>query len=237
MGTSTLLPGARTMMDQQAAQRLIGDRIREAGNPRMYPARSFLFHEYDESNSVIVVDSGLVRIDRTSMSGRVALLDLASSGRVIGELGVIDDQPRSATASTINDTAVHHVTASTFRQMMEEDSELQLALLSVVAERVRSLSTQFVETSLMDAPARIAARLLRLVEIENALGHCRVEDDGTVDLRLPISQEELGQWSGLSREGAVKGLGTLRSIGLIETGRKRVKIHDLTGLERHADAN
>ena len=225
------------MMDVQEAQQLIGDRIREAGNQRMYPARSFMFHEHDDAGSVMVIESGLARVDRTSLSGRIVLLDLASAGRLIGELGAIDDQPRSATVSTITDTVVHHINASAFRTMLDDDNELQTALLTVVAERLRSLSTQFVETSIMDAPARIAARLVRLVEIEQKLGRCHIEDDGSVDLKLPISQEELGQWSGLSREGAVKGLGTLRSIGLIETGRKRVRITDFDRLTQQAEAS
>ena len=63
----------------------------------------------------------------------------------------------------------------------------------------------------MDAPARIAARLVRLVEIEQTLGRLDQDARGVVDLKLPISQEELGQWAGLGREGAVKGLRTLRS--------------------------
>jgi CRP-like cAMP-binding protein len=225
------------MHSTEAAQKLIGDRIREVGNHRLYPARSFMFHEHDEASSVMVVDSGLARVDRTSFSGRIVLLDLASSGRLVGELGVIDDHPRSATVSAISDTAVHHVTANEFRQMLAEDNELQGALLTVVADRVRSLSTQFVETSILDAPARVAARLVRLVEIEQALGRCSVGDDGSVELKLPISQEELGQWSGLSREGAVKGLGTLRSMGLIATGRKRVTITDFDRLVHQADAS
>lgn len=225
------------MMDFQAATQLVSDRLRDEGNRRVYPARSFIFHEFDEAGRVMVIDSGLARIDRTSLSGRVVLLDLASAGRVIGELGVIDDSPRSATASTITDTTVFHLTANEFREMLDTDSNLQGALLTIVAERLRALSTQFVETSIMDAPARIAARLVRLVEIEQALGRCDVAANGSVDLKLPISQEELGQWSGLSREGAVKGLSTLRSIDLIETGRKRVHITDFNRLVDQAEAN
>ena len=83
---------------------LTAERIREAGNRRTYPARSFIFHEGDESTGVLLIESGLARIDRTSASGRIVLLDLASEGRLIGELGVIDDQPRSATISTITST-------------------------------------------------------------------------------------------------------------------------------------
>ena len=90
---------------------LTAARIREIGTRRTYPARSFIFHEADESSGVLLIESGLARIDRTSISGRVVLLDLASAGRVIGELGVIDDQPRSATISTITDVVAYHVSA------------------------------------------------------------------------------------------------------------------------------
>lgn len=51
-----------------------------------------------------------------------------------------------------------------------------------------------------------------------------------IDLNLPITQEELGQWAGLSREGVGKGLSELRSTGVIETGRRRVRILDLATL-------
>lgn len=215
---------------------ITAERIRELGNRRTYPARSFIFHEGDESNGVLLIEHGLARIDRTSASGRVVLMDLASEGRVIGELGAIDDEPRSATISTITDTVTYHLSARTFRDLLSEDNELQGAVLRSVVDRLRGLSDQFVETSILDAPRRIASRLLRLVEIEQELGRCRVQTDGSVDLKLPISQEELGQWSGLSREGAVKGLGTLRSIGLIETGRKRVVIKTVARLEEHAES-
>jgi len=100
-----------------------------------------------------------------------------------------------------------------------------------LAQRIRALSTQFLETSTMDAPARIAARLVRLVEIEQTLGRLDPDAGGAIDLKLMISQEELGQWAGLGREGAVKGLRTLRSIGLIETGRMWVRINDMQALK------
>lgn len=216
---------------------LIADRVRAAGTRRSYPARSFIFHEADESSGVLLIESGLARIDRTAMSGKVVLLDLASTGRVVGELGVIDDQPRSATISTITDVVAHHVPAARFREMLASDNPLQGAVLSSVAQRLRVLSTQFVETAIMDAPARIAARLVALVAIQQALGDDPIRPDGSADLKLPISQEELGQWSGLSREGAVKGLGTLKSIGLIETGRKRVLINDVARLAAQADGS
>ncbi len=211
-------------------RQLIAERVRSAGTPRTYPSGSIIFHEGADSTNVYVLDAGLARIEHATPSGRVVLFDLATAGRIFGELGVIDRQPRSATLATITETQVHHVAAGEFRRMLSTDNELQAALLRVVTRRLREQSSQFVETSIMDAPSRVAARLARLVEIEQSLGRSRANADGSIDLKLPISQEELGQWSGLSREGTGKGLSALRALNIIETGRKRVSIKDVEQL-------
>ena len=214
------------------------DALRGAGPERSYPARSYLFHEGDRSSSVLLVESGLLRVDRTSSAtGRVVLLELAPGCSLVGDFGVIDEAPRSPTASTVTTSTVRHIPAPVFRDLLRDAPAIQGAVLARLTDRLRALSNQFYETSILDAPARIAARLLRLVDIEQSLGRCTPLPNGEIDLRLPINQEELGQWSGLSREGATKGLKTLRSIGLIDTGRMRVRILDVAGLSRQATAS
>lgn len=204
------------------------------GRSRRYPPRSYVFHEHDTAASVMIIENGLVRIDRTTAVGKVVLINLVAAGDLFGELAVIDGEPRSASASTVTESVIHVVPAHDFQNLLIERADLHAALLRSVAQRLRGLTTQFVETSSMDAPSRVAARLLQLVEIEQSLGRCSVAADGSVDLRLPISQEELGQWCGLSREGTVKGISVLRSLDLLTTGRKRVHIRDLTSLQSAA---
>ena len=212
------------------------EKIREAGVSRTYSARSYIFYEGDPGNGVFVVESGLLRIDRTTPNGRIVLLDLAIKGALIGELQVIDGEPRSATLSTVTDCVVRYIPAAVFRTMLRDEPEVQTAVMHRLARRLRELSTQFLETSTMDAPSRVAARLMRLIEIETTLKGSQLDSVGSVDLKLPISQEELGQWAGLSREGAVKGLGTLRSVVLLETGRKRVRITNVAELAKWAES-
>lgn len=216
----------------QRSQRLaIATGLSSLGDVRSYPARSLIFHLGDPGGSVFLVESGVVRIDRTTTTGKIVLINLMAANEVFGELSAIDNAPRSASASTVTDARIRRVQAEEFRELLGERSDLQAALLESVTARLRSLTTQFVENSSLDAPALMASGLLRLVEIERELGRSTVAADGSIELPLLISQEELGQWSGLSREGAVKGLATLRSVGLIATGRKRVTIYDLAGLE------
>lgn len=213
---------------------LLANNLKDAANQRTYPARTYIFHEGDLCTGVFLVQSGLLRIDRTTRNGRVALLNLAINGDLIGELAVIDGSVRSASLSTVTSCSLHHVSTDAFRSMLNEDQAIQTAVMERLTRRIRALSTQLLETATMDAPARIASRLVELVEIERTLGRIS-QSQHEIDLKLPISQEALGQWSGLSREGAAKGLATLRSIGVIETSRMRVKIRDITALRAVAD--
>lgn len=209
------------------------ERIAAVGTPRTYRPRSYVFHEGEASTGVFVVESGLLRADRSTRSGKVVLLDLEYRDSLIGELSVIDESHRSAALSTVTEATLHYVSAQRFAQLLRDDPELQWAVMRRLVRRLRALSTQFLENSAMDAPARIAARLLQLVEIEQSLGGSVLGN--CLDLRLLISQADLAQWAGLSREGAVKALATLRTLGLIETGRMRVLVRDVAALRALAD--
>ena len=201
--------------------------LAEAGVRRRYPPRAYLFMEQDEPTQVYLVEIGLLRIDRLTHSGRPVLHELATPGDLVGELGAVDDSPRSATASTLTDTRLLAIPARDFREVMRTSSDLAMATLTRGRRRLRARSSQLVDATARSASARVAARLLRLVEREGAPGP-------SVELRLPITQEELGQWAGLSREGTVKGLAELREAGVLETGRRRVHLKDLPALERIA---
>lgn len=219
------MEGARTEFSSEVMERLVG-----AGTRRRYPARTFLFHEADPPATVFLVERGMVRVERTLRSGRTILLTLAVPGDLVGELAVVDPAPHSATARTIVDSRVLAIPADRFEPLMREHSELSFTVLARVTARLRGLTEQFVEATSLSASARVATRLLALVQATEA----GPDPDGMIELRLPISQEELAQWAGLSREGAVRGLSELRSAGVLETGRMRVFIHDLAALEREA---
>ena len=210
-------------LSPSTAQRLV-----DAGARRRYPAGTYLFHENDDPNGVFLIEEGMVRIDRTLASGRTLLLTLATAGDLVGELAVVDDRPRSATAATVHDSRVLVVTAAAFEDVLASSSDLALLLLRRVSARLRALSDQLIEAAAFSAPARVAARLVELLPDG-------VSSEGPFEMRLPITQEELAQWAGLSREGAVKGLGELRSAGVLETGRRRVTVLDVAELRRTAE--
>ncbi len=171
------------------------------GSLRQYPGGSYLFFEGDESHSVLLVESGLLRVERTSVGGKTALLDLVAADGVVGELGVIDDAPRSATAVTVDLSRIRTIPATEFREVLATNPEFVTAILSRVITRMRQLTDQFVDVANRNGTERIADRLLEL------LLRSGQEPAPGVTLRMPITQVELGQWAGLSREGTTNALG------------------------------
>jgi len=191
-------------------------------------AGGYLFHEGDRADAVHVVQTGLLRVERNLVSGRRVLLTLVGPGGYMGELGAFDNSPRSATAAAVLDTELLTITRADFVDQIDRHSDLARDLLMRAAARTRTLTEQLLEAAAGTAAARVAARLVELVEM------LQPDSDPPIVIQLPITQEELAQWAGLSREGAVGGLRELRNAGVIDTGRMRITIVEPVGLRRWA---
>ena len=137
---------------------------------------------------------------------------------------MIDGSPRSATAATLTESRVLVVPAGPFNDLIASTGDLATVMVRRLSRRLRALTDQFMEASAHSAVSRVAARLVELLLLTER------ESEDPIELRLPITQEELAQWAGLSREGAVKGIGELRAAGIIETGRRRMTILDREAL-------
>lgn len=192
----------------------------EHGSARAVEAGASLFLEGDRSSSVFIVLTGLLRIEKTTLDGRIVLLDLAANGDLVGELGVVHRNPRSASTWAIEPTTLIEIPAADFLQILETVPEVAMAVLERTGERLGEITFQLVETSQYTAAARVAARLVRLAEMADV-----ALDGDPVDLKLPISQQDIGQWAGLAREGVASGLKQLRNAGVLSTERLKVTIH------------
>ncbi len=203
----TLDPGARAAFEAGGVERTL-----EAGR--------YLCLEGDPSHSLYVIRSGLLRVDRTTRAGRVVLLALLGPGDLFGELGVLDGTPRSASALVVEDLRVLAVPAAELTAMYRTDPEILVTITGRVVIRLRELTDQLMESGQRSIVARVAARLVAYVDrTEHA------ETTGPFSLRMPISQRELAEWAGLSREGTGKALRILREEGVLSTGRQRIEVH------------
>ena len=185
---------------------------------REFARGSALFHERGAPDRVYVVLNGFVKLSRLSEEGREVILAIRGPGDLLGEQSAIDGSPRSATAVALDSVSGLVISASDFVAFLEEESNVALVVLRTLSHRLREADISRVELSVQDTVARVAGRIGELAE---RFGN---QTDGGVEIDLPMSQEELAGWTGCSRDSVVKALQTMRSLGWIETARRRITV-------------
>jgi CRP/FNR family cyclic AMP-dependent transcriptional regulator len=202
--------------------------LHAAGRRRRYGPGVTLFHEGDDSGPVVVILGGRVKVATVGGGGREAIVAVRGPGDLLGELSAIDGGPRSATVTTLESAEVLLVPGSAFAALLERHLRIALVLLRMVAGRLRYADSQQAQFATQDVVGRVAKRLL---ELGDRFG---VAEDDRIVIELPISQEELAAWTGSSREAVSKALQQLRSLHVLETGRKRITVLDSAALRRRA---
>jgi CRP-like cAMP-binding protein len=200
--------------------------LREAGRVRRWDRGTTVMTEGDTSDWVLVLLEGRVKVSSHTTSGTEVVLAVRGPGGLLGELSAIDGSPRSATVTALE--PITGVVVREFPVFLQSHGRIAVMLMQLVTGRLRDADRKRIEYGAFDTTGRVATRLIELAE--------RYGEKTNSGLRvaLPLSQDELAGWTGASREAVSKALRTLRDRGLIETGRRRVVIHDLEGLKKRA---
>jgi CRP/FNR family cyclic AMP-dependent transcriptional regulator len=202
--------------------------LRASGRERHYDAGVALFHEGDDAGSVIVLLAGRAKLTVPLSSDREVIVAVRGPGDLLGELAALVDAPRSATVVTIEPVDALIVSGSAFAAFLDRNARVGLVILRLVAERLLYADLQQAQFATHDVVGRVAHRL---VELTDRFG---VETGDGIVLDVPLSQEELAGWTGASREAVNKALQVLRSLHMIQTGRRRFTVLDADGLRRLA---
>jgi CRP/FNR family cyclic AMP-dependent transcriptional regulator len=221
----TAFPTASFLGELEAADL---DALRASANVRRYRSGERLLREGDAPTIVLAILTGTVKLTKTATSGREIVLELRGAGEVVGELGAIDGQTRSASAVALGEVEALVLPVDRFNALLRERIGLAHRLLVTVVARVREASGRQLELGTSDVVGRVCRRLTEL-----ATSH-GVRVDGGVLVRDAISQQELADWSGISRDGVVRALQELRRLGWVETGRQRLLVRDLESVTRRA---
>ncbi len=188
----------------------------------------YLFRQADRSNSVYVVTSGRLKLIRSAATGREILLEIRGPGSLVGELGAIDDSLRSASARSVGRVEVLTVESARFNRMLAEHASVSHAVLRSLATRMRQTVDRRVQAGVGDVKNQLCGRLLELVDVPvNGTS-------GPIEVQSPLTQQEFADWLGVSRDAIVIALQQLRSDGVVETGRRKIRLLDVAKLQRMA---
>jgi CRP/FNR family cyclic AMP-dependent transcriptional regulator len=203
------------------------DELERVGSVRRYRRGDVLFHQGDDAGAVLVLLRGHVKAAMLN-DGREVILAFPGPGELLGELSAVDGQPRSATVRAVDDIEALVIPGSAFRGLLERRPRIALVLLCGVVERLRESDRQRVDYAVNDVVVRVAGRLVDLCDRFGS------EDGAGIDIGLAITQDELAAWAGASREAVAKAMALLRTLGWVQTERRRILVLDLPALRRYA---
>jgi len=187
-----------------------------------------LFNEGDPGDRLFVVIDGKIKLGRTSPDGRENLLAILGPGQMFGELSFFDPGPRSATATAVTEVDLRVLGHEALEPILAQHSGVAQALLHQLAGRLRRTNEVVGDLVFSDVPGRVAKALL---DLASRFG--RRADDG-IHVNHDLTQEELAQLVGASRETVNKALADFASRGWLRLEPRSVVILDLERLQRRS---
>ena len=209
---------------ETVAKATVGAVIADNGRRRSYALGETLFLEGDHSHNVYVCDEGRIRIFLATPSGSELLLGIKRPGEEFGEVSALDSRPRSASAVALEASAVFELAGDQFAELLSQSPELAADVLQNMSAQLRRANDRLVARNSNSAMVRTGNMLVELSSLMIRHGGC------TDRFELPITQADLADWIGATRESTARALARFREAGLVETCRGRIIICDVLGL-------
>lgn len=186
-----------------------------------------LFHKGDEGTALYILQTGTIKIVLPSRIGDEIIVTILSDGEYFGEMALLDGEPRSADAIAIDASQVVILRRSDFLLFLQSNRNAIESILALLSKRLRSTDEMLEDTCFLNVSVRLAKKLVEL-----AASHGRQAADNTIHIELTLTQKELGDMIGATRESINKELRILREKGLIKKDGNNIHILDLVGLKR-----
>jgi CRP/FNR family transcriptional regulator len=203
------------------------ERVAQVAVPRGFHAHQVIFREGDASDTCYVVKSGHARATREHADGRSIALAHFGPGDIFGELAMFDDEKRSATVEAIEDVEAIAILGADMRRLLREHADISFKLVIALGRRLRETNERLARQSFQTVQSRVAGVLTQLCEQARAEG----ADDG--DVLVVVTQAEVAQLAGSSRESASRFLAVLERAGIVSQGRGRLTVHEPEALSRY----
>lgn len=187
-----------------------------------------LFDEGDAGDRLYVVIDGKIKLTRAAADGRENLISVMGPGEMFGELSLFDPRPRTMSATAVTDTRLAGVNHEYLRTWLTGRPDVAMHLLAALARRLRRTNDVMSDLVFTDVPGRVAKALLDL-----AARFGTQQEDG-LQVNHDLTQEELAQLVGASRETVNKALADFVARGWIQLHPKSVLLIDPERMRRRA---
>jgi len=183
---------------------------------RSAPRGSAIMHAGDPTDSLYIVISGRLKVMMGEADGKEVILSILGPGEFFGEMGLIDDNPRSATVVAIEPCELLAVTKRAFRKCLDENVALAMAVMRVLVRRLREADRKIGSLAMLDVYGRVARLLLDMSEIVN----------GQKVVTRRLSKQDIARMVGASREMVSRVMKDLETSGYFEVRGSTIVLRD-----------
>jgi CRP/FNR family transcriptional regulator len=187
-----------------------------------------LFAEGTEGDKLYIIITGKIKLTKAAPDGRENLLSVHGPGEMFGELSLFDPVPRTASATAVTDAELAGLAHDDVRAWLATRPEVAMHLLQALAQRLRRINEVKADLVFTDVPGRVAKALLDLAE------RFGVPNSEGIQVNHDLTQEELAQLVGASRETVNKALADFAARGWIQLAAKSVLVTDTDRLRKRA---
>jgi CRP/FNR family transcriptional regulator, cyclic AMP receptor protein len=181
----------------------------------------------DPGSSLFVMCRGTVKVLTPSVDGHDAVLNLIGKGDVFGEIALLDGRPRTADVVAITDCELFVIERRDFLPLVKEEPEIALKMIEILCAKLRRTTEQAENLMFLHLPGRLAKALLRLSD----------GDDRSCARKVAVTQKDLGNIIGMSRESTNRQLRIWEEQGWVRLERGEIVILDAKALERIAETD
>jgi CRP-like cAMP-binding protein len=189
---------------------------------------SILFKEGDEGEHLYVIIDGKLKLGTSSGDGRENLLSILGPGEMFGELSLFDPGPRTSTATAVTDAKLLSLSHEKVIPWLKQNPEVSLQLLTRLSQRLRRTNEAVGDLVFSDVPGRVAKAL---IDLGDRFG--KTTPEGLL-VNHDLTQEELAQLVGASRETVNKALADFAGRGGLKLDGRSVLITDVERLSKRS---
>jgi CRP-like cAMP-binding protein len=218
----TLLRGHHLFCDLDA---LPFDQFGRAAKKKLFKRGASIFAKGDPGNSLFFIVSGTVKIGVSSADGRGAIFNLINPGEIFGEIAVLDGLARTADAIANTNCELLIMDRRDFLILLDSQPALAKKLIDLLCVRLRWISDHVEQVIFPYLPGKLAKALLRLMD----------KTGKASDLEIAVTQQEIGEMVGMSRESVNKQLHEWATLKLVRVQRGAITIVDIDALKALAE--
>ena len=183
----------------------------------------------DLSERLFLLQSGRIRIFRTTPDGREFTLAVVGSGTVFGEMALTGQQLEGAYAQAMEPSQVSTMLRGDLERLVLEKPEVGLRIMELLSERLRRQGTRLEDTGMKDVPARLASIIALLVESEGVMS------SAGYSIPTHYTHERLGTMIGANRTAVTRAFRQLQDEGVVQLRRRLIYVTDIDALRKSAD--